>query len=88
VARSSFGLALTIGGILATVAFVIGHVGIAPNVERLVGFGGEIAAGEGPPTPGQAAEMHRTQTALERASKADLVLLLLAVAAMATARYW
>ena len=85
---SSFGLVLTIGGVLATVAFVIGLIGVAPNVERLVDLGGQIAAGGGPPTPKQAAEMHRTQRALETASKADLVLLLLAVAAMATARYW
>jgi hypothetical protein len=85
---SSFGLVLTVGAVLATIAFVIGMVGIAPNVERLVDLGGEIAAGGGPPTPEQGAEMARTSKALEAASKVDLVLLLLAVAAMATARYW
>jgi uncharacterized membrane protein len=85
---SSFGLVLTIGAVLATVAFVIGLVGIAPNVERLVDLGGEIAAGGGPPTPEQAAEMERTSKSLEAASKVDLVLLLLAVTSMATARYW
>ena len=85
---SHFGFVLTIGAILATVAFVIGMVGIAPNVERLVDLGGEIAAGGAPPTPEQGAEMARTASALEKASKVDLVLLLLAVTAMATARYW
>ncbi|MEO8423622.1 MAG: hypothetical protein ABI595_06870 [Actinomycetota bacterium] len=85
---SSFGLVLTIGAVLATVAFVIGMVGIAPNVERLVDLGGEIAAGGAPPTPEQAAEMQTTAAKLESASKVDLVLLLLAVTAMATARYW
>lgn len=85
---SSFGLVLTIGAVLATVAFVIGFVGIAPNIERLVDLGGEIAAGGAPPTPEQGTEMERTQKALEAASKVDLALLLLAVAAMATARYW
>ena len=85
---SSFGLVLTIGAVLATVAFVIGLVGIAPNVERLVDLGGEIAAGGGPPTPEQGAAMERTSKALEAASKVDLVLLLLAATAMATARYW
>lgn len=84
---SSFGLVLTIGAVLATVAFVIGMVAIAPNVERLVDLG-EIAAGGGAPTPEQGAEMGRTAKALEAASKVDLVLLLLAVTAMATARYW
>jgi hypothetical protein len=85
---STFGLVLTIGAVLATVAFVIGLRGIAPNVEKLVDLGGEIAAGGGPPTAEQGAEMQRTQKALEAASKVDLVLLLLAVTAMATARYW
>lgn len=85
---SSFGLVLTIGAVLASVAFVIGMVAIVPNVEKLVDLGGEIAAGGGPPTPEQGAEMERTAKALEAASKVDLVLLLLAVTAMATARYW
>lgn len=85
---SSFGLVLTIGAVLATVAFVIGMVGVAPNVERLVDLGGEIAAGGGPPTPEQGAEMARTAKTLEAASKTVLVLLVFAVAAMATARYW
>ena len=85
---TNFGLVLTIGAVLASIAFVIGMIGIAPNVERLVDLGGEIAAGGGQPTPEQGAEMGRTQKALETASKVDLVLLLLAVSAMATARYW
>jgi hypothetical protein len=84
----NFGVAISVGAILASIAFVIGLVGIAPNVERLVDLGGEIAAAGGPPTPEQAAEMGRTQKALETASKVDLVLLLVAVSAMATARYW
>lgn len=84
---SSFGVVLTIGAVLATIAFVIGMVAIAPNVEKLVDLGAEIA-GAGQPTPEQGAEMGRTQKTLETASKIDLVLLLFAVSAMATARYW
>jgi uncharacterized membrane protein len=85
---SSFGLVLTIGAVLATAAFGIGLRAIGPNVEKLVDLGGQIAAGAGPPTPEQATEMERTQKTLEMASKVDLVLLLLAVTAMSTARYW
>lgn len=85
---STFGIVITIGAVLATAAFVIGLRGIAPNVVRLVDLGGEIAASGGPPTPEQGAEMARIQKTLESASKIDLVLLLLAVTAMATARYW
>ena len=85
---TSFGLVLTIGAVLATIAMGIGARLIGPNVEKVVDLGGQIAAGGGPPTPEQAAEMERTQTTLEMSSKIDLVLLLLAVTAMATARYW
>ena len=85
---SDFGLVLTIGGILATIAFIVGLVGVAPNVERLVELGGEIARGDGPPTADQGQEMERTQKNLKTASQLDLVLLLLAITAMATARYF
>jgi uncharacterized membrane protein len=85
---SSFGVVLTIGAVLATIAFVIGMIAIAPSVEKLVDLGGQIAAGGGQPTPEQGAEMGRTQKTLEAASKVDLLLLIIAVGAMATARYW
>ena len=85
---SSFGLVLTIGGVLATVTFFVGYLGVGRNVERLVDLGGEVEASGGPPSPEQQAEMDRLSGALERHGKTDLVLLLLATTAMATARYW
>ncbi len=85
---TTFGRVLTIGAILATIAFFVGWLGIGRNVERLVALGDQIAAGGGPPTAEQSAEMGRVQRALEVSGKVDLALLLLAVAAMSTARYW
>jgi hypothetical protein len=85
---TTFGLVLTIGAVLATIAFFVGWLGIGRNVERLVALGDQIAAGGGPPTDEQGAEMGRIQKALEVSGKIDLTLLLLAVAAMSTARYW
>jgi hypothetical protein len=85
---SSFGLALTIGGVLATITFFVGYVGVGRNVERLVDLGGEVAASGGTPTPEQQGRLDALGAALERHGKTDLVLLLLAVTAMATARYW
>jgi uncharacterized membrane protein len=85
---STFGLVLTIGAVLATIALVVGWIGVGGNVERLVALGEQVAAGGGPPTPEQAAEMGRVQKSLEVAGKIDLVLLLVAVGAMSTARYW
>ena len=85
---STYGLVLTIGGVLATAAAYFGITGIGNNVEKLVAIGDEVAASGGPPTPEQGAEMARLGAEIQRHSKIDLALLFLAVAAMATARYW
>lgn len=85
---TGFGVGLTIGAVLATTAAFIGYFGVGRNVERLVDLGDSIAASGQPPTPEDAARMAKFGADLERHSKLDLVLLLLAVTAMATARYW
>jgi hypothetical protein len=85
---SSFGIALTIGGVLATIAAFEGSIGVGRNVVRLVDLGNEIGASGGPPSPEQQSRMDQLGHDLERNGKIDLLLLLLAVAAMATARYW
>ena len=85
---STYGLVLTIGGVLATAAAYFGITGIGNNVEKLVAIGDEVAASGGPPTPEQGAEMARLGAEIQRHSKIDLALLFLAVAAMATAQYW
>lgn len=85
---SSFGLVLTIGGILATVAAYFGITGIGNNVEKLVALGDQVAASGGPPTAEQGAELARLGAEIKKNGQIDLVLLFLAVAAMATARYW
>ena len=85
---STYGLVLTIGGVLATLAAYFGITGIGNNVEKLVGIGDEVAASGGPPTPEQGAEMARLGAEIQRHGKIDLALLFLAVAAMATAQYW
>ena len=85
---SSFGLVLTIGGVLATAAAYFGITGIGNNVEKLVEIGDEVAASGGPPTPEQGARMAHLGAEIHKHSRIDIVLLFLAVAAMATARYW
>jgi uncharacterized membrane protein len=79
---------LFLGGLLATVAMFEGLHGIGRNVEKLVDLGDTVAASGGPPSPEQMAETQRLGAAIEKASKIDLLLLFLAVACMATARYW
>jgi hypothetical protein len=85
---SSFGIVLTIGGVLATITFFVGYLGVGNNVGRLVETIEEVEASGGPPTPEQQARMDGIGAKLERFGKMDLTLLFLAVVAMATARYW
>ncbi|HZD78948.1 MAG TPA: hypothetical protein VE646_02750 [Actinomycetota bacterium] len=85
---SRFGLVITIGAVLATTSAFVGSIGVGANVERLVDLSGEIAASGAPPTTNQEQALNRISSALERHGKLDLVLLILAVIAMATARYW
>jgi len=85
---SSFGLVLTIGGVLGTAAAYTGITGIGNNVENLVEIGDQVAASGGPPTPEQGARMAHLGAEIQKHSKVDIVLLFLAVTAMATARYW
>ena len=85
---SRFGLVLTIGGVLATIAAYTGITGIGANIDRLVDLGNQVAASGGPPTPEQAARLARLDAEITRNGRIDIILLVLAVTAMATARYW
>jgi small-conductance mechanosensitive channel len=85
---SGTGIVFTIGALAAIGAYVEGYLHIGRNVERLVSIGDRVATAEGPPPPEDLMEMGRLQEAIKRASQIDLVLLVIAVGAMATARYW
>jgi len=85
---SRFGLVLTIGGVLATIAAYTGITGIGRNIERLVDLGNEVAATGAPPTAEQAARLTRLDAEIGRNGRIDILLLFAAVTAMATARYW
>jgi hypothetical protein len=74
--------------VLATISAFVGSIGVGKNVERAVELGWEIAASGGPRTPEQQSRLDKLGKKLERHGKTDLILLVLAVLAMATARYW
>jgi hypothetical protein len=85
---NGFGLAITLGGIMASIAWYEGLFHVGKGVEELVDVGGEIAASDGPPPPEKLARMQQIQASLQKHGKIDIVLLLLTVAFMATAQYW
>jgi uncharacterized membrane protein len=85
---SSFGIGLTIGAILATVAFFTGYYGVGKNVERMVDLSDQIREAGRPPSEEQQARIATLGATMKQHGQLDLVLLLLAVTCMATARYW
>ena len=82
---SPMGRVISLGAAIALIASVYGAVINRPTAMRMQHLGAEI--GGGPPSPAQAAEMKTLQEKLSSASRLVAVMLLLAVAAMAVARY-
>ncbi|MFN2589982.1 MAG: hypothetical protein ABR518_04355 [Actinomycetota bacterium] len=81
------GLSLTVGGLFALTAFVIGLLIVRPTVDRMGAVAGAVQASGGPPSEAQAAELQRLQGKLRALGTTNSALLILAVAAMAAARY-
>lgn len=84
---SPTGLAYTIGGLVAILAFVGGGVLIGPGIAEQTAVGGELAAGDGVPTAAQRERLDRADRRLKLAGRIDMPLLLLAGLTMAVARY-
>lgn len=85
---SAFGVAITIGAVLAIAAFFIGLLGTRPGVLRLMAVSQRMAEAGDPPPPELGAEARRLQERLRVLGRTTLGLLALSVAAMATARFW
>jgi hypothetical protein len=60
------GLVLTLGGLLALAAFVMGLFVQKPTVERLARLSAEIAAAGAPPTASQASELQTLRARLRK----------------------
>lgn len=84
---SATGLGFTVGGVAAILAFAGGLVFIKPAVGRMGAIGQAIAMSGGPPTDAQVSEMQKLGAKLALVGRVDLVLLIVAVVAMATARF-
>jgi len=84
---SPMGRTFSLGAAIAIVAAVFGIVVARPTAMRIQQLAGEMQAAGGPPTAEQSAQMKALQSRMLNGSRIVAVLLLLAVAAMATARY-
>jgi hypothetical protein len=84
---SSFGTWLTVGAVLAISGLCVAAAATRPTIGRLVALGRQVAESDGPPTPATAARIGVLQHRLVVAERASFSLVLLAVVAMASARY-
>jgi hypothetical protein len=85
--QSTSGLVLSIGALAGVLAFLVGAFAISPTAGQMGRLGDEIAARQEPPTPELGASMHRLQAKIERLSRFEAVLMLVALVGMAGARY-
>jgi uncharacterized membrane protein len=85
---TGYGVALTIGMVTAIAAAAFGLFVTRPNVGRLLGMQRAIADAGAPPSPEQAAQIANIQRTLKVYARLSFALLVVTVAAMATARYW
>jgi uncharacterized membrane protein len=84
---SSFGTALTVGGLLAISGLVVAATLTRPTIARLVSIGKQVAESGDTPIPETAARIGVLQRRLVVAERVSFSLVLLAVVAMASARY-
>jgi hypothetical protein len=82
------GLGLALGSLAGIAVWIVGSFAVKPRAARMVALGQEIAAAGGPPTPAQGAEMQRIGQALGKLGMANVALVTVSMALMATARYW
>jgi len=85
--RSPTGMTFSTGAALAIIALLIGITVNRPTADRLGALMATIQAGGGPPSPEQTASMKALQARLGAALRVVAILLVLATAAMAVARY-
>lgn len=86
-ARTSSAMVFGIGGVATILAAIIGGALVSRSGVRLGKLGEAIQASGHPPSPDQAAEMSALQAKMGRGMRIVASLLLVAVVAMATARY-
>jgi uncharacterized membrane protein len=85
--RSSFGASLTVGALLAIAGLMVAAGFTRPTIGRLVALGRQIAESGGTPSPETASSIGALQRRLVVAERVSFSLVLLAVVAMASARY-
>lgn len=86
-ARSTMGMVLGVGAITGLIAGGIGGGVVSTLGKKMMAIGAAMQAAGGTPTETQRTEMQLLQAKMARAYRATAILLLITIAAMASARY-
>lgn len=81
------GLAFTVGAVAALGSYALGAGYFGKTQEKIAKLGAEVESAQSAPNPAQVQEMNRLQSSLMKAYQFDFVLLVVAMLAMAVARY-
>jgi uncharacterized membrane protein len=81
-------LGFTFGGTVAILSFAVGSLYVYPRIKRISGVMGRVMAEGRPPSADEQAQVGQIRNELRVAGWVTVVGLAIAVAAMATARYW
>ena len=84
---SAEGIAVTVGALCGIAAFSLGLTVVKPTIMATLAIGREVAASGGTPTPEQGAKLQALQKRGKDVGQIIVPLLIVAVAAMAAARY-
>jgi uncharacterized membrane protein len=84
---SAEGIAITVGALCGIAAFSLGLTIVKPSLMATLAIGHDVAVGGGTPTPEQAAKLQALQKRGKDVGQIIVPLLIVAVVAMAAARY-
>ena len=82
------GLGFTLGALVGLAVYFVGMFGIKPRADQLGKIGAAVQAAGVPPTPEQAAQLHKLDGEMSSLSRVDFWLVALSLSLMVTARYW
>lgn len=82
------GLGFALGSLIGVAVYFVGMFGVGMRIGKMTKIGEEIQIAGGPPTPAQAATLQKLDKEVALYSKIDFWMVALALALMATARYF
>lgn len=85
---SPVGMGFTVGALAGLAGFLLGGFVVGPTARKFGGLMAQLQAQGAPPTAEQQAEIEKLGARMNTLGRLELVVLVIALLGMATARYW